>query len=71
MTTVRPKILYERGVIRRIAKRFGVTERTVLNALRFVTEGEQPNLIRKVAIKEYGCVLSNKPVSLRALTEEE
>lgn len=70
-TTTRPRILYERGVIPRIAKRVGVTEATVRLALRFVTEGEQPDLIRKVAINEYGCVLQRKPIPLSKLKAGE
>ncbi len=58
----KPRILYERGVISKIAKRVGVTEATVRLALRFATEGEQPDLIRQIAIKEYGCVLQKKQI---------
>lgn len=58
----RQRILYSRGVIPMLAKRFGVTEVTVRSALRFATEGEQPNLIRETAIKEYGCKVSRVPV---------
>lgn len=65
MAILRPKILYERGVIPKLAKRFSVTENTVRNALRFTTEGEQPDLIRQIAIKEYGCVISQRPITLK------
>ena len=58
------RILYERGVISKIAKRVGVTEATVRLALRFATEGAQPDLIRQIAVKEYGCVVKHKLVSL-------
>lgn len=58
----RQRILYSRGVIPMLAKRFGVTEPTVRNALRFATYGEQPDLIRETAIKEYGCKVSKVPV---------
>ena len=67
----KPKILYDRGVISKLAKRVGVTEATVRLALRFATEGEQPDLIRQVAIKEYGCVLQRKPVMINKLTKQE
>ena len=67
--TTKPKILYERGTVVKLAKRFGVTEATVRLALRFATEGEQPDLIRKLALKEYGCVLRRKPVSIKAIQE--
>lgn len=66
----RTRILYERGVIAKIAKRVGVTEATVRLALRFATEGEQPDLIRQVAIKEYGCVLKSKPILLKNSNKE-
>lgn len=65
MSTYKSEILYKRGVIPRVAKRFGVTEATVRNAFRFSTEGEQPDLIRKTAIKEYGCVLTQTPINIK------
>ena len=63
--TTKPKILYERGTVAKLAKRFGVTEATVRLALRFATEGEQPDLIRQVALKEYGCVLQRRPIVIK------
>ena len=57
MAYFRHRILYEKGVIPQLAKRFNVSENTVRYALRFATEGEQPDLIRKVALEEYGCAL--------------
>lgn len=63
--TTKPKILYERGTVVKLAKRFGVTEATVRLALRFATEGEQPDLIRQVALKEYGCVLQRRPIVIK------
>ena len=68
--TTKPKILYERGTVVKLAKRFGVTEATVRLALRFATEGEQPDLIRKLALKEYGCVLRKKPIIIRDINSE-
>lgn len=65
MAIFRHRILYEKGVIPQLAKRVGVTPTTVRNALRFVTEGEQPDLIRKIALEEYGCALSTKPLILK------
>lgn len=70
MTVFRYKILYERGVIEKLAKRFGVSGHTVRNALRFSTEGEQPDLIRKVALEEYGCSLNKKPVKVKPVTNQ-
>lgn len=60
----KPRILYEKGVIKKIANRVGVTEATVRLALRFATEGEQPDLIRKIALTEYGCMLQRKQMSI-------
>lgn len=69
MTIFKHRILYEKGVISKLAVRFNVSEHTVRNALRFSTEGDQPDLIRKVALEEYGCVLAKKPISIkRAVT---
>lgn len=61
----RPRILYEKGVIALLAKRVGVTEQTVRLALRFATEGDQPDLIRQIALEEYGCVLVKKPIIIK------
>ena len=60
MKIVNYKILYERGIVTKLASRLGVTEQTVRNALRFATEGEQPDLIREIALKDYGCVIQRK-----------
>lgn len=60
MKIVKYKILYERGIVAKLASRLGVTEQTVRNALRFATEGEQPDLIREIALKDYGCVIQRK-----------
>lgn len=67
MSNVRLTILYETGVVAKLAKRFGVSDTTVRAALRFATEGERPDLIRMVALKEYGCVLRKKPIIIRDL----
>lgn len=56
------KILYDKGVIKKLAKHFNVSDHTVRNALRFVTEGEQPDAIRSASIKYYGCVMTKKPI---------
>lgn len=71
MTAIRLRILYEKGVIPQIAKRVGVTDQTVRSALRFATEGEQPDLIRKLAISEYGCVLQQKPIIIKSILTKE
>lgn len=62
MTIYKARILYDKGVIKKLAADFSVSDHTVRNALRFVTEGEQPDLIRKAAIKYYGCVMTKKPI---------
>ena len=62
MTIYKARILYDKGVIQKLAKHFSVSDHTVRNALRFVTEGEQPDAIRSAAIKYYGCVMTKKPI---------
>lgn len=64
-TVYRYKILYEKGVIPQIAKRFNVSEQTVRAAFRFATASEQSDLIRETAIKEYGCVLTRRPMTMK------
>lgn len=51
------KIIVDRGVQTKLAKDIGCSTRSVQNALRFVTEGEQPDLIRIKAIRDYNGVL--------------
>ncbi|MCI5706070.1 MAG: hypothetical protein MR298_01875 [Odoribacter sp.] len=63
MALKKPKILYEKGTVQKMAKAMGVSEGTIRNALRFVTEGEQPDKIRKEAIELYGCALVSKPIN--------
>lgn len=48
------RILTERGEAQRIASIFNVSPQTVRNALRFITEGEQPDRIREEALKGGG-----------------
>lgn len=48
------RILYKRGMVKQLANQFNCTEQTVRNALRGVTEGEQPERIREAALK-MGC----------------
>lgn len=70
MAIFRHRILYEKGTVAKLAKRFGVSEQTVRSALRFATEGELPDLIRKVALNEYGGVLNKKPITLKPVTNQ-
>ncbi len=62
MAITKPKILYERGVIQKMAKAFNVSEQTIRSALQFNTTGELPDKIRKEAIELYGGVLIKKPI---------
>jgi len=62
MTEYKHRILYERGVISKIAKQFNVADATVRNALRFATEGEQPDKIREAALSAYSCKLTKRPI---------
>lgn len=48
------KILMKHGTAIKLANEVGVSDKTVRDALRFVTEGEQPDLIRSKAVKNYG-----------------
>lgn len=45
-----------------IAKRMNVTTRTVYNALRYITAGEQADTIRQIAICEFDGVEIKKPL---------
>lgn len=65
MAIFRHRILYEKGTVAKLAKRFGVSEQTVRSALRFATEGELPDLIRKVALNEYGGRIKQKANNIK------
>lgn len=54
------KILTERGEVARIAKLYSVSGQTVRNALRYITEGETSDAIRKEAIDAGGVVITRK-----------
>lgn len=70
MQVKRAKILYEHGTIKRIAEYFlrekgkRLSHQTIRNALRFVTSGDQPEEIRKIAIEKFGAVPINEYVEL-------
>lgn len=64
MAITKPKILYERGTVQKMAKVFCVSENTIRAALQFKTEGELPDKIRQEAIKLYGCILVKKNINL-------
>jgi hypothetical protein len=57
-------LLLERGSLKKLAKDVGVHTRTVQHALKFLTEGEQPDLIRNRALKFYNGVLVERPIKL-------
>jgi len=51
----RLRIVYERGVVPKLMKEFGVSDNTVRHALRFATTGEQADAIRAFALKYLNC----------------
>jgi len=53
------RIIVERGETVKIARVLNVSEGTVRNALKFHTEGEIPNKIRKTAIERGGTLLAS------------
>lgn len=58
-TTIYTKrIIVPTGNVKRIAAEIGVSGQAVRNALRFITEGEQPDRIRKEALENYGGAVS-------------
>lgn len=48
------RILVERGSVKKLAILFEVSEQTVRNALRYITEGEMPERIREKALSSGG-----------------
>ena len=65
-TVYRYKILCNKGVTSRLAKRFNVSPQTIRAALRFSTSSELSNLIRQTALKEYSCALVEmRPTTLK------
>lgn len=54
------RIIVDRGVVKRLSYEIGCSERTVRDALRFCTDGQQPNLIRLKAVRDYGGVVIRK-----------
>lgn len=62
MAKYRYQILAKRGAMEEIAKRMNVTTRTVYNALRYITAGEQADTIRQIAICEFDGVEIKKPL---------
>jgi hypothetical protein len=48
------RILIFNGDTKRLAKQFGVSTQTVRNALRFITVGDLPDMIRLEAIRRGG-----------------
>ena len=54
------RILVESGEKKKLAAYFGVTTQTVRNALRGLTEGDQPDRIRREAIRRGGAVVKRR-----------
>lgn len=52
------RIIVPVGNVKRIATEIGVSPQAVRNALRYLTEGERPNQIRKEALENYGGAVS-------------
>lgn len=48
------RILMKHGTSIKLSQEMGVSDRTVREALRFATEGQQPDLIRQKAVRDYG-----------------
>lgn len=57
------QILVARGEVQRIAALFEVSDQTIRNALKFITEGEEPDRYRKEAIKGGGKI-TGRPIKL-------
>lgn len=70
MSIKKPIILYERGVVQKIAKSFKCDDKTVRDALKFITESELSERIRQEALKYYGCILVRRPVMKTSKTEK-
>lgn len=56
------RILVETGEKKKLAEYFNVTQQTVRNALRGLTEGEQPDKIRAEALRRGGAVVKRSPI---------
>ncbi len=55
MPIKRMRIVYERGVVKKLMQEFGVSDNTVRHALKFITTGEQADAIRDFALKYLNC----------------
>lgn len=55
MPIYRHRILYEKGVITKLATQFCVSEATVRSALRYSTDSRLAKEIRSEAIRSYAC----------------
>lgn len=55
MAIYRHRILYEKGVISKLAEDFSVHESTVRNALRYSSDSKQAKEIRNAAVQRYAC----------------
>lgn len=57
------RILVETGEKKKLAEYFNVTQQTVRNALRGLTEGEQPDKIRAEALRRGGAESKGRKVN--------
>lgn len=55
MAIYRHRILYEKGVILKLASEFNVSEASVRNALRYSSDSKQAKNIREAALQNYAC----------------
>lgn len=55
MAIYRHRILYEKGVISKLAAQFNVCEASVRNALRYSSDSKQAKEIRTEAVKNHAC----------------
>lgn len=58
----KPLIVYPYGSVQKLAKQFSVDDKTVRNALQFISRSEQAAHIRDEALKMPGVTLVQIPV---------
>lgn len=58
------EIIYPTGVVKKLAERYKVSERSVRYALKFVTKSDTADAIRKDCIKEFGGQLTEISVEI-------
>lgn len=58
------KLIYETGIVKKIAKEIGTSDTTVRVAFRFEIFNDLHNSIRKLAMEKYGARVINKSVEV-------